>query len=187
MALGFKPKPKTEDEFISEELQPSRFQDNFYDVVFLFARLFAASMMVHHGYEKILSPKMFAKFTMDKYFGFMPGDHVVWSYIIGYVQLISPILVGLGVFSRIGGAGVVATMLGAIYYALLTSGFESWPLVNKDIIKYGVPTFHNYGFETPSLYIAFFALVFFTGPGKFSISQLLGWNDDKSLLGKLKQ
>jgi uncharacterized membrane protein YphA (DoxX/SURF4 family) len=50
-----------------------------------------------------------------------------------------------------------------------------------------VPVFHNYGFETPAVYSAIFALVAATGPGKFSLAQALGWNDGKSLPGKLKQ
>jgi uncharacterized membrane protein YphA (DoxX/SURF4 family) len=50
-----------------------------------------------------------------------------------------------------------------------------------------VPVFHNYGFETPVLYLAIFLTIFASGPGKLSIAQALGWNDDKSLFGKIKQ
>jgi len=175
-------KPKGEDETvgISDELQ-----GDINQFAFLVMRLIAASVMFHHGQEKFLSAEMFTKYTMDAYFGFLPGPHIYYTYAAGFVQAVAPFFVALGVFSRVAGVGLVGCMLGAFYYSLVTGGLEGFPFSN--IASAGVRTVHTYGFETPSLYIIIFAMVAIAGPGKFSISQLLGWNDDKSLFGKIKQ
>jgi uncharacterized membrane protein YphA (DoxX/SURF4 family) len=89
-----------------------------------------------------------------------------------------------GIFSRVAAASLAGTMLGATYYSIVTTGTEGFPLSK---MAGRVPVFHNYGFETPALYLAVFVLVAATGPGKFSIAQAIGWNDDNTILGKLKQ
>jgi len=172
-------KPK-EEEFVSDDLQ-----SNINQAAFLVMRLIAASVMFHHGQEKFLSAEMFTKYTMDAYFGFLPGPHIYYTYAAGFVQAVAPFFVAAGVFSRVAGIGLVGCMLGAFYYSLVTGGLEGFPFSN--IASAGVRTVHTYGFETPSLYIIIFAMVALAGPGKFSVSQLLGWNDDKSLFGKIKQ
>jgi len=173
------PEPEEEEEFISEELE-----ENIREVAYLFMRLAVASVMIHHGQEKILSAEAFTKFAIDKYFAFLPGPHIYWTYSAGLAQGIGPILLTLGVFSRAAAAAMAGTMIAATYYSVITTGLEGFPL-SKMAGK--VPVFHNYGFETPVLYLATFLFVVAAGPGKFSLAQLLGWNDDKSLLGKIKQ
>jgi uncharacterized membrane protein YphA (DoxX/SURF4 family) len=176
----------------TEELVvPDEFEENIKEVALFFLKLAVASVMVHHGQEKILSPNEFTKFTMDAYFGFLPGPHIYYTYAAGFVQWIAPIFVVLGVFSRLASASLVAVMAGAFLHSMLTSGLEGFPgfelggLSSK--LPFKVPAFHNYGFETPTLYIIIFAFLAIAGPGKLSLAQLLGWNDDKTLLGKLKQ
>jgi len=176
------PEPEEEDEFISEEVE-----EYIKEAAFLFMRLAAASVMIHHGQEKILSAEAFTRFAIDKYFAFLPaigGKRVVWAYFSGGVQAVGPILLSLGVFSRLAAVSLAGTMVGASYYSFVTTGLEGFPL-SKMAAK--VPVFHNYGFETPVLYLAIFALVAAAGPGKLSVAQALGWNDDKSLFGKIKQ
>jgi len=176
----------TDQELISDELQ-----ETLNDAALLLMRLTTAAVMIHHGQEKILSPQLFTKFTIDQYFGFLPGPHVFYAYVAGYIQFFAPILLSLGVFSRVAGASLVAVMLGAFYYSMANTGLEGFPFLELQglgaKLKFGVPAFHNYAFEPVVLYLAIFALSAVNGPGKFSIAQLLGWNDDKSLLGKLKQ
>jgi len=162
-------------------------QDTIQDAGVLFARLAVASVMIHHGQEKILSAEAFTKFAIDKYFSFLPpiGDsRVIWAYGAGAAQFAGPILVSLGVFSRLANVAMAGTMIGATYYSIITTGLEGFPL-SKMAAR--VPIFHNYGFEAPVLYFAIFAVCAALGPGKISVAQALGWNDDKSLLGKLKQ
>jgi uncharacterized membrane protein YphA (DoxX/SURF4 family) len=171
-----------EDEFLSEEVE-----GYIKEAAFLFFRLAAASVMIHHGQEKILSAEAFTKFAIDKYFTFLPaieGKRVFWAYFSGGVQAVGPILLSLGVFSRLAAVSLAGTMVGATYYSVVSTGLEGFPL-SKMAAK--VPVFHNYGFETPILYLAIFALVAAAGPGKLSVAEALGWNDDKTLLGKIKQ
>jgi len=176
----------TDQELISDE-----FQQTLNDAALLLMRLTTAAVMIHHGQEKILSPQLFTKYTIDQYFGFLPGPHIFYAYAAGYVQFFAPILLSLGVFSRLAGASLVAVMSGAFFYTMLNTGLEGFPFLELQglgaKLKFGVPAFHNYGFEPVVLYLAIFLLSAVNGPGKLSIAQLLGWNDDKSLLGKLKQ
>jgi uncharacterized membrane protein YphA (DoxX/SURF4 family) len=184
--------PKTE---IKEEPKtgiPGVISDeDLIDAAFLVMRLAAAVVMVHHGEEKLLSVASFTKYTIDKYFGFLPGPHAFYTIATGWVQFLAPIFLSLGVFSRISGLALSATMLGALWYSAVAIGLEGFPLFElkglSNVLPYKVAVFHNYSFETPILYLVSFLLVAAAGPGKFSIAQILGWNDDKSLLGKLKQ
>jgi len=174
------------EEFISEELQ-----ETFNELAYLFMRLSVGAVMVHHGMEKILSSEMFTKFAIDKYFSFLPGPHIYWTYLVGYIQYLAPFFMGLGIFSRAAAASLAGVMTGALAQSVIQNGWEKFPMFElaglNQKLKYGVPIFHNYGWEVPLLYVAIFSFVAVNGPGKFSIAQLLGWNDDKSLLGKIKQ
>merc|ERR1719387_2893946 len=170
------------DDLISEEAE-----EYIKEVAYLFMRLAVASVMIHHGQEKLLSAQAFTKFAIDKYFSFLPaigGSRVIWAYGAGAAQFGGPVLVALGIFSRLAAASMAGTMIGATYYSVITTGLEGFPL-SKMAAR--VPIFHNYGFETPVIYFAIFAICAAVGPGKISVAQLLGWNEDKSLRGKIKQ
>jgi len=177
---------RQEQEFISDDLQ-----ETFNEAGYLLMRLAVASVMIHHGQEKILSAEMFTKFAIDKFFAFLPGPHIYWTYLVGYIQYLAPFFMGLGIFSRAAAASLAGVMTGALAQSVIQNGWEKFPMFElaglNQKLKYGVPIFHNYGWEVPLLYVAIFSFVAVNGPGKFSIAQLLGWNDDKSLLGKIKQ
>jgi uncharacterized membrane protein YphA (DoxX/SURF4 family) len=192
--LKYKAEPivKKDGEWVGEWKLSDDFQKTATEVVFLLMRVVAAAVMFHHGQEILLDPAVFAKYTIDKKFAFLPGDHVAWSSLVGSIELFAPILVGLGVFSRVASLSLAAVMTQAIFYSnLANKGWEGFPFFElgglSSTMKYKVYSFHNYGFETPALYLGIFLLVAAAGPGKFSIAQLLGWNDDKSFSGKLKQ
>ena len=36
--------------------------------------------MIHHGLEKLQDPQGFAEFVVGKYFPFLPGDPVIWTF-----------------------------------------------------------------------------------------------------------
>merc|ERR1719191_2140975 len=149
------PEPEEDDEFITPELQ-----ENINEAAYLVMRLAVASVMIHHGQEKILSAEAFTKFAIDKYFSFLPaigGSRVIWAYGAGAAQFAGPILLSLGVFSRLAAASMAGTMIGATYYSVITTGLEGFPL-SKMAAR--VPIFHNYGFETPVLYFALFVTIF---------------------------
>jgi uncharacterized membrane protein YphA (DoxX/SURF4 family) len=179
--------PEDEEEVGFGPIIDDDIQENLKEAAYLFTRLAAASVMVHHGQEKIASADAFTKFAIDTYFTFLPsfgGSRIFWTYSAGFVQFLAPFFMVTGVFSRVAAASLAGTMLGATYYSLVTTGTEGFPLSK---MAGRVPVFHNYGFETPALYLAVFVLVAATGPGKFSIAQAIGWNDDNTILGKLKQ
>merc|ERR1719379_1369598 len=126
------------EEFISEEVE-----EYIKEAAFLFGRLAVASVMIHHGQEKILSAEAFTKFAIDKYFSFLPalgGSRVIWAYGAGAAQFVGPILLSLGVFSRLAAISMAGTMVGATYYSVITTGWEGFPLSK---MASRVPIFHN--------------------------------------------
>jgi len=179
-----KPAPEAEDDFELFGRNAEELETIVRDAVFLLCRLSIASQMVHHGYEKYFSADLFTKYAIDAYFNFLPGPHLWWTYIVGGIQFFAPFGLGLGVFSRVSSASLAGVMVGAALQSFLSLGTEGFPLSK---MAKNVPIFHNYGFELPVVYVCSFLLFAVTGPGKYSVAQALGWNDDKSLLGKLKQ
>ncbi len=116
--------------------------------------------MVHHGLEKLQDPQGFAEFVVGKYFPFLPGDPIIWTFAAGITQILCPIGLALGIFARISAFGLLNTMLFAIYFHLLDTGLEGFPLA--------VVEGHNYAFELSAIY-AFISLYFvFAGPGRLS-------------------
>jgi len=175
----------------SNELFSDEVQENLNELGYFLMRLFVAAMMIHHGQEKLLDAASFTKYTLDVQFKFLPGPHLYWTYLIGSIQWLGPMFMTLGIFTRIAGASLTGVMVGAVLQSLLGGGLEGFPFFELGGLgakmPFMVPSYHNYGFETPLLYVAVFLMVAIKGPGKFSLSQLLGWNDDNSLFGKIKQ
>jgi uncharacterized membrane protein YphA (DoxX/SURF4 family) len=175
----------------SNELFSDEVQENLNELGYFLMRLFVAAMMIHHGQEKLLDAASFTKYTLDVQFKFLPGPHLYWTYLIGTIQWLGPMFMTLGIFTRIAGASLSGVMVGAVLQSLLGGGLEGFPFFELGGLgakmPFMVPSYHNYGFETPLLYVAVFLMVAVKGPGKFSLSQLLGWNDDNSLFGKIKQ
>ena len=117
-------------------------------------------MMIHHGLEKLNDPGGFSEFVVGKYFAFLPGDPVIWTYIAAITQLVCPLGLALGLFARISSLGLLSTMVFAVYFHLVDTGLEGFP--------FAVVETHNYAFELSSIY-ALIALYFvFAGPGRLS-------------------
>ena len=45
-------------------------------------------LMIHHGLEKLQDPQGFAEFVVGKYFPFLPGDPVIWTFGAAITQLV---------------------------------------------------------------------------------------------------
>merc|ERR1712094_104506 len=76
-------------------------------------------------------------------------------------------LLSVGVFSRPVAASMSATMITAVIFHVLNTGYEDFPL--------GIPKSHSYNFELAAMYV--FVLGYFTvaGAGKCSVDeQVLG-------------
>ncbi len=117
-------------------------------------------MMVHHGLEKFQDPQGFSEFVVAKYFDFLPGDPIVWTFTAAATQIICPIALALGVFSRLSALGLLSTMLFATYFHIIDTGLEGFP--------FSVVENHNYAFELSAIYAAIAFYFLCAGPGRLS-------------------
>ena len=118
-------------------------------------------MMVHHGLEKLSDPGGFAEFVVGKYFSFLPGDPVIWTYIAAITQIVCPIGLATGVFARLSSLGLLSTMVFALYFHFIDTGLEGFP--------FAVVESHNYIFELSAIYAAISFYFLCAGPGRLSL------------------
>ena len=123
-------------------------------------RVLFSLMMIHHGLEKFNDPQGFAEFVVGKYFPFLPGDPVIWTYAAAVTQIICPIGLATGIFARISALGILNTMLFALYFHFIDTGLEGFPLA--------VVENHNYIFELSAIYAAISLYFVCAGPGRLS-------------------
>ena len=123
-------------------------------------RIAVSIMMIHHGLEKFQDPEGFSEFVVSKYFGFLPGDSILWTYAAATTQIICPIGLAIGIFPRLAAMGLFSTMAFAVYFHLLDTGLEGFPLA--------VVENHNYIFELSFIYASIFLYFIFAGPGRLS-------------------
>ncbi|WP_320675219.1 DoxX family protein [Prochlorococcus sp. MIT 1341] len=126
-------------------------------------RVLVSVMMVHHGLEKFQDPQGFSEFVVGKYFGFLPGDPIIWTFAAAATQLVCPIGLAIGFFARLSALGLLSTMLFAIPFHLLDTGLEGFPLA--------VVEGHNYAFELSAVYAAIFFYFLCAGPGRLSAAR----------------
>ncbi|WP_320668294.1 DoxX family protein [Prochlorococcus sp. MIT 1307] len=117
-------------------------------------------LMIHHGLEKLQDPEGFAEFVVGKYFGFLPGNPVIWTYAAALTQLICPVGLAIGFFARISALGLFSTMIFAVYFHLVDTGLEGFP--------FAVVENHNYNFELSAIYAAIAFYFACAGPGRLS-------------------
>ncbi len=130
------------------------------ELAIFFLRVLFSVMMIHHGLEKFQDPEGFSEFVVGKYFGFLPGDPILWTFAAAATQIICPIGLALGVFARISALGLLSTMVFAVYFHFLDTGFEGFPLA--------VVESHNYAFELSAIYGAISFYFLCAGPGRLS-------------------
>ncbi len=126
-------------------------------------RVLVSVMMIHHGLEKFQDPQGFADFVVGKYFGFLPGDPIIWTFAAAATQVVCPLGLGIGIFPRLSALGLLSTMLFAIPFHLLDTGLEGFPLA--------VVESHNYAFEPAAIYAGIFFYFLCAGPGRLSASR----------------
>tara|TARA_Y100001968_G_scaffold136097_1_gene124108 strand:+ start:752 stop:1303 length:552 start_codon:yes stop_codon:yes gene_type:complete len=117
--------------------------------------------MVHHGLEKLNDPEGFAEFVVGKYFAFLPGDPVIWTYAAGVTQIICPLGLATGILARVSALGILGTMVFACYFHFVDTGLEGFPLA--------VVEGHNYAFELSAIYAAISFYFLCAGPGRLSL------------------
>merc|ERR1712118_46774 len=92
--------------------------------------------------------------VVAKFFGFLPGPPQFWT-------------LSAGVFSRPVAASMSATMITAVIFHILNTGYEDFPL--------GIPKAHSYNFELAAMYVLVLGYFTIAGAGKYSVDeQVLG-------------
>jgi len=86
----------------------------FGELSILVLRVSFSLLMVHHGLEKLNDPGGFAEFVVGKYFSFLPGDPVIWTYMAAVTQIVCPIGLATGVLARLSSLGLLSTMVFAL-------------------------------------------------------------------------
>ena len=140
---------------------PSEGEVNILGELAVFVLRIAFSIfMIHHGLEKLQDPQGFSEFVVAKYFTFLPGDPVIWTFAAGITQIVCPIALAFGIFTRLASFGLLNTMLFAIYFHLVDTGIEGFPFAVVDA--------HNYAFELSSIYAAISLYFLCAGPGRLA-------------------
>lgn len=137
----------------------------------LVARVGAGLLMVHHGFDKIENAEGFTQFVTAKYFGFLPNP-LAWTYLAAYTQIIAPVGLIPGFFTRFTSFGLFMTMAFATIFHLEATGLQGFPLA--------FPSDHSYQYELSVLYACIFIYICCTGGGKYSVDELVG-TDEKIL------
>ena len=134
------------------------------DLCLLILRVSAGVLIIHHGFEKLQDPAGFTSFIIDQYFSFLPFDHVLWTYLAAYTQIIGSIVLIFGIATRPAVIGLLSTMLFAMAFHFQDTGLQGAP--------FAVVEAHNYEFETSALYFVIFVVMGILGSGKFALSSI---------------
>ena len=122
------------------------------DSALLILRVITGTVLIHHGFEKLANIENFAD-------AFVRPLHLPFPIFLSYVAAFSEIggswLLILGLATRFGALAIVGTISVAIYHALITSGFNIFLL------------------ELLLLYFASATSIALTGPGDFSIDEVI--------------
>ena len=122
------------------------------DTALLILRVITGTVLIHHGFEKLANIENFAD-------AFVRPLHIPFPIFFSYVAAFSEIggswLLILGLATRFGALAIVGTISVAIYHALVTSGFNIFLL------------------ELLLLYFASATSIALTGPGNFSIDEVI--------------
>jgi len=136
-------------------------------------RVLTGILMIHHGSEGGFWPANygtpgfdgFVDFIVKPYFGFLPGDPALWSAIHDYAEFWGGVLFAIGFLTRPASLTLLATMGGAVYFHLASTGWQGFP--------FGHVENYSYNFEEPTLYALIFLLFFFNGSGPLSVDSII--------------
>ncbi|HEY9726402.1 MAG TPA: DoxX family protein [Chroococcales cyanobacterium] len=115
-------------------------------------RIVAGLVMIHNGLDKLSNIQSFA----DAYVSVIGLPFpIFFSYCAAFTELLGAPLLALGLLTRPAAAGLLSTMLVAMYHHVLVAGFS---------IPY---------LELSMLYAACFLFFFVNGAGRYSIDAIL--------------
>ncbi|MBX2863100.1 MAG: DoxX family protein [Leptolyngbyaceae cyanobacterium MAG.088] len=123
-----------------------------FQIVWLLIRIIAGGLMIHNGLDKLADIHGFA----DNVVSFIGLPYpVFFTYCAAYVEIISAVLLMLGLLTRLNALALLATMVVAIFFHIKADGLQIPPL------------------ETASLYAGFYAFFLVNGAGQWSLDQLI--------------
>merc|ERR1712085_202656 len=161
-------------------LQSAGILDPISDVLFLALRIGTCSLLVHHGFDKVINVEGFSANVVAKFFGFLPGPPQFWTLSAAGTQVAGSALLAVGILSRPVAFSMMMTMLVAVVFHLLNTGGEGFPLA--------VVSQHSYNFELASMYVGVLAYFSASGAGVYSVDEKVFGGELKlydGLLGKL--
>jgi putative oxidoreductase len=122
------------------------------DIGKLIARLSVSVLLLFHGVHKLL-------FGIEPIKQIATGHHLpeAWAYSVYLGELVGPLLVAIGLFSRIGGAMIMINMLVAVYFTEM----HSLLAVNPQ---------GGYALELEVFYLIGGLCVMLSGAGRFSLT-----------------
>ena len=122
------------------------------DTALLILRVITGTVLIHHGFEKLANIENFAD-------AFVKPLHLPFPIFLSYLAAFSEIggswLLIIGLATRLGAIAIIGTISVAIYHALVTSGFNIYLL------------------ELLLLYFASASCITLTGPGNFSLDEVI--------------
>eukprot|EP00746_Dinoflagellata_sp_MGD_P053587 gnl/MRDRNA2_/MRDRNA2_235547_c0_seq1.p1 gnl/MRDRNA2_/MRDRNA2_235547_c0~~gnl/MRDRNA2_/MRDRNA2_235547_c0_seq1.p1 ORF type:complete len:161 (+),score=20.47 gnl/MRDRNA2_/MRDRNA2_235547_c0_seq1:52-534(+) len=131
----------------------------------LVLRLIAASVLVHHGLDKLNNVDAFTSGVLEPYFAWLSfNNHVplkVWTYVAAYTEIVAPLFLAIGFMARPAALMALGTMCFATTFHFESTGLQGYPL--------GDPPTKQYAFETSMVLGGVFFYLLMAGPGKFAL------------------
>ena len=131
------------------------------DLSLLLLRVITASLVVHHGLDKLEHVDGFSNNVISIYFTFLPGPPAFWTYLSAAFELVGSFCVTVGLFTRLASALLAGTMVNAIAFHLMKFGLQRFPL--------NPPAGAAYTFEPSLSFLGVTVYLLFRGPGRFAL------------------
>ena len=132
------------------------------DMGMLLLRVVTASLMVHHGLDKLHHPVGFAENVIAAYFPFLPGPPLFWTYLSSAFELVGSFCITSGIFVRPAAALLAGTMVNAVAFQLMKFGLQNYPFGQS-------PMGAAYTFEPSLAFLAITTRIMLSGPGRFAL------------------
>jgi putative oxidoreductase len=146
---------QTKPTLLSATLQSTAIENRAAQVTWAIFRVVVGLLMIHNGFSKLADVQGFASEVVS--FIGLPYP-VFLTYCAAYAEIVSSILLALGLLTRLNALILLFTMLIAIFFHLKKDGLQISPL------------------ETASLYALWFSFFLTNGGGLFSLdTAIAGW------------